>query len=62
MNARDVSLVVVPVGHNLALLNVVGAVFNGLQGGIVGLHETRRYFAAPSNARKSRSCRRFRAL
>jgi 2,3-dihydroxybenzoate-AMP ligase/mycobactin salicyl-AMP ligase len=26
MNTRDVSLVVVPVGHNLALLNVVGAV------------------------------------
>jgi 2,3-dihydroxybenzoate-AMP ligase len=29
MNARDVSLVVVPVGHNLALLNVVGAVLMG---------------------------------
>jgi 2,3-dihydroxybenzoate-AMP ligase/mycobactin salicyl-AMP ligase len=29
MNIRDVSLVVVPVGHNLALLNVVGAVFMG---------------------------------
>jgi 2,3-dihydroxybenzoate-AMP ligase len=29
MNPRDVSLVVVPVGHNLALLNVVGAVFMG---------------------------------
>jgi 2,3-dihydroxybenzoate-AMP ligase len=29
MNVRDVSLVVVPVGHNLALLNVVGAVLMG---------------------------------
>jgi non-ribosomal peptide synthetase component E (peptide arylation enzyme) len=29
MNIRDVSLVVVPVGHNLALLNVVGAVLMG---------------------------------
>jgi non-ribosomal peptide synthetase component E (peptide arylation enzyme) len=29
MNSRDVSLVVVPVGHNLALLNVVGAVLMG---------------------------------
>jgi 2,3-dihydroxybenzoate-AMP ligase/mycobactin salicyl-AMP ligase len=29
MNTRDVSLVVVPVGHNLALLNVVGAVLMG---------------------------------
>ncbi len=29
MNAKDVSLVVVPVGHNLALLNVVGAVLMG---------------------------------
>jgi len=29
MNLTDVSLVVVPVGHNLALLNVVGAVFMG---------------------------------
>ncbi len=29
MNIKDVSLVVVPVGHNLALLNVVGAVFMG---------------------------------
>ena len=29
MNTGDVSLVVVPVGHNLALLNVVGAVFMG---------------------------------
>jgi 2,3-dihydroxybenzoate-AMP ligase/mycobactin salicyl-AMP ligase len=29
MNARDVSLVVVPVGHNLALLNIVGAVLTG---------------------------------
>ena len=29
MNIRDVSLAVVPVGHNLALLNVVGAVFMG---------------------------------
>ncbi len=29
MNIRDVSLIVVPVGHNLALLNVAGAVFMG---------------------------------
>ncbi|HVP77912.1 MAG TPA: AMP-binding protein [Thermodesulfobacteriota bacterium] len=29
MNAKEVSLVVVPVGHNLALLNVVGAVLMG---------------------------------
>ncbi len=29
MNVKDVSLVVVPVGHNLALLNVVGAVLMG---------------------------------
>jgi 2,3-dihydroxybenzoate-AMP ligase len=29
MNVRDISLVVVPVGHNLALLNVVGAVLMG---------------------------------
>jgi 2,3-dihydroxybenzoate-AMP ligase/mycobactin salicyl-AMP ligase len=29
MNIRDISLVVVPVGHNLALLNVVGAVLMG---------------------------------
>jgi len=29
MNIKDVSLVVVPVGHNLALLNVVGAVLMG---------------------------------
>ncbi len=29
MNIRDISLVVVPVGHNLALLNVAGAVFMG---------------------------------
>jgi 2,3-dihydroxybenzoate-AMP ligase/mycobactin salicyl-AMP ligase len=29
MDIRDVSLVVVPVGHNLALLNVVGAVLMG---------------------------------
>jgi len=29
MNIRDVSLVVVPIGHNLALLNVVGAVLMG---------------------------------
>ena len=29
MNIRDVSLVVVPVGHNLALLNIVGAVLIG---------------------------------
>ncbi|HUL23940.1 MAG TPA: AMP-binding protein [Thermodesulfobacteriota bacterium] len=29
MNVKEVSLVVVPVGHNLALLNVVGAVLTG---------------------------------
>jgi len=29
MNVKEVSLVVVPVGHNLALLNVVGAVLMG---------------------------------
>jgi len=29
MNVRDVSLVVVPLGHNLAFLNVMGAVLMG---------------------------------
>jgi len=29
MNVRDVSLVVIPLGHNLAFLNVMGAVLMG---------------------------------
>ncbi len=39
MNTKDVCLLIVPVGHNLALLNVVGAIFFGYK--LVLLDSTR---------------------
>jgi len=39
MNTKDVCLLIVPVGHNLALLNVVGAIFLGYK--LVLLDSTR---------------------